>query len=976
VGYRSSIIVGRDDELRTVGDAVAAARAGRGGAVFLVGESGIGKSRLTETAADLGFAADMRLLRGRGSTIGPTVPYRSLTEALLSLLRVGDPIDVSALGPYRPILGRLIPDWGAPPDEPDGGSLVILAEAVLRLTGLAGQGRGCLITLDDLQDADPETLAVVEYLIDNLDRQPTLLIGTIRADDCPALALARSASQRGTALLIELDRLKRPDVRLLAGACLDIGPAEVPDQAIELLWAGSAGNPFLVEELVTAMVDGGLLVADGSRWRMTGDSGTTLPATFLRSVSRRVDQLGPRAREVLSVAAVLGRRFPVAILRKVSGLEYRELLSHLHGELAAQLVTPDDQTPDWYAFHHSLIVEALLTLLTSAEHAALARRVADAVETVYPGLPGEWCQVCAALRLDAGDPNAAGLLFAEAGRRALTQGAAQSAVALLDQAWELLASDPAARADALEAQLYALAEAGMVDRALAAVQLLTSVGAGLDPTRRARLHTRLAWVAMVVGRPTDGLTQVAAARALLGADASPEDIAKVDVVAAHLELDLPGQDRLRRAEAMARRVVAVAEEVSLPVLACQAWQLLGALTRPRDPDEATACLEHSRTIAVRHNLPIWEIHALVRLGLDDALRDGTTDRLEQVRQQATRIGSVTARCQAEVNIALQLILRGDYESAETLIDQVLGATIRLKIDELIQFLLVERAVLAGHRGRRPDMERSLAELRRWERHETKHAPRVHGLARAFCALLEEDRPLAVDELAMALRAEDTNPTTFHLAGRYGLNLLLQTLSGHADWSTYEAVTATPASRLRWDRQFALFARAVLAGRSGRAAEASATVAEALAVGAPFAMGRHLGLRLVGEAALVDGWGTPVDWLRAAEEYFHGAEVPAVASACRALLRGAGIRVTQRRDGVADIPASLRTAGVTVREYEVLRLLVERLGNREIADRLHLSQRTVEKHVSSLIAKTGLPNRVALSKLATFAPVNGHQISLG
>jgi DNA-binding NarL/FixJ family response regulator len=74
-------------------------------------------------------------------------------------------------------------------------------------------------------------------------------------------------------------------------------------------------------------------------------------------------------------------------------------------------------------------------------------------------------------------------------------------------------------------------------------------------------------------------------------------------------------------------------------------------------------------------------------------------------------------------------------------------------------------------------------------------------------------------------------------------------------------------------------------------------------------------------------------------------------------------VAQRRNGIERIPSPLRSAGVTVREYEVLRLLADRLGNREIADRLHLSLRTVEKHVSSLIFKTGLPNRIALSKFA-------------
>src|SRR5256885_8687504 len=206
VGRRSSVIVGRDTELRSIRTALDAARSGRGGAVFLVGESGIGKSRLAVAAADLAFAADMRLLRGRGSVIGPMVPFRSLTEALLSLLRAGEDIDVEALGPYRSILARLIPDWGEPPSTQDGASVVILAEAVLRLTGIAGQDRGCLMTLDDLQDADAETLAVVEYLIDNLAQQPVLLIGTIRSEQCPALQLARSAAQRGTGGVIELDR--------------------------------------------------------------------------------------------------------------------------------------------------------------------------------------------------------------------------------------------------------------------------------------------------------------------------------------------------------------------------------------------------------------------------------------------------------------------------------------------------------------------------------------------------------------------------------------------------------------------------------------------------------------------------------------------------------------------------------------------------------------------------------------------------
>ena len=964
---RSSTVVGRDTELRTVEDALTAAAAGRGGAVFFVGESGIGKSRLTAASADHAYAANMVLMRGRGSVIGPMVPFRSLTEALLSLLRADVELDVSALGPYRPVLARLVPDWGAPAAQQDGssaGSLVILAEAVLRLTGLVGAGRGCLLTLDDLQDADAESLAVVEYLIDNLDRQPTLLLGAIRNEPCPALDLARSAARRGTCTLLELDRLSRADLAELVGSCLDVPAADVPAPAVDLLWAGSAGNPFLTEELLAGIVDGGLLVPAGDGWRMAEDRPKDVPATFARTVARRVDTLGPQAHELLSVAAVVGRRFPLSVVQAVTGLSDRELLSHLHGDPGTQLVMPDELQPDWYAFQHRLIREALLTLMTPARQARLSAEVADAIEAVHPGLPGEWCQITATLRLGAGDQIAAGRLFAEAGGRALTQGAASSAVGLLDKAWDLQTGDESGeRASTLENLLYALAEAGLVERALASVGTLAQVGP-LDARRRARLHTRLAWAGQVAGQGEPSRAQIAAARALLGPDADPADTAPIDIVEAHCALDHPGAESVRTAETLARRAATVAEDVPLPAVACQAWLTLGALLRTKEPVEATACMERARAIAAEHDLPIWEIHALVRLGSDDGLHDGRLDRLEQARQQATLVGAVVARYQAEQSIALFMILAGDFATAENMLEQVFAAATRLKLVENTHYVTLLRAVLAGHRGRRKEMDEALAVFRRLAGDSKPlNTPRVYGLARTFCALLEENRARAMTEQAGALRAEETSPTVYQLGGRFGMNLLLRALDGSIDATEFESVATAPGAGLRWDRMFALFGRAVLTGRSGDGAGATSVVAAAVSVGAPYEMGRHLGLRLVAEAALADGWGTPVDWLRDAEDYFHAADVPAVASACRALLRNSGVRVGQRRTGLTEIPAALRSAGLTVREYEVLRLLADRLGNREIADRLHLSPRTVEKHVSSLITKTGLPNRIALSEFA-------------
>lgn len=959
-------MVGRDDELRTVELALTAARGSHGNAVFVVGESGIGKSRLAAAAADSGFVAGMTVLRGRSSSVGPLVPFRPLTEALMSLLRDSRPADFSELGPYRLVLAKLIPDLGPPAAGTESESLAVLAEAVLRLCGLVGREHGCLFVLEDLQDCDAETLAVLEYLVDNLGQQPTVLLGTIRAQPSPALDLARSAVQRRSGLLIELASLGAQDVRRLAASCLEVDSAGVPDQLASQLWAASGGNPLFVEELLSGMLDGRLVVRDAVGWRVTGELSTKVPTTLARAMADRLDAIGQRGRELLSIAALIGPRFTVTVLQTATGFNDRELLSSLHAELTAELVAPDEQLPDWYAFRHPLIVDVLLSLLTPAERGRLARQAADAVDAAYPGLPAEWCQISADLRLQSGDPARAGRQLAEAGRRATAQGAASSAVTLLEKALHLLTheGDMQARADTLADLLYALAEAGLVERAVSLAAELEHVAGLLSRPSQARLHTRLAWAAVVAGRSGDGLAQVAIARDLVGPDASDQDRAPIDVVAAHLAMDLPGPDQIRLAESLARRAADVAEAADLPVIACQAWQFLGAVRRRRDLDEATACLERARQIAVRHQLLMEEIHALIRLGSDDLLRHHRLDRLEQGSLQASRAGAVTARYMADAGIALGAVLQGDFAAAETLLDQVLASTMRLKLLETTRYALLVKAVLGAHQGRRRAMNAALADLRRWGGDNPQNTPRAYGLARAWCSLLEEDRSRALRELTRAHAADEQSPTVFQLSGRFGIHLLLRVIDGTADDAQYQAVTAAPLSKLRWDRQFGLLAGAVLAGRAGRPERAAQAVAEAIEVAAPYVVGRNMGLRLVSEAAIADGWGAPVEWLRAAEEYFHVSEVPAVASACRALLRRAGAPIYRHRRDLQDLPAELRAFGVTFREYETLQLLRLRLSNREVAGRLHISPRTVEKHVASLIAKTGQRDRIALGEFGS------------
>ena len=967
---RAPVVVGRDEELRVLDRMLADAGAHRGRAVFLVGEPGIGKTRLARFAAGAAFDRGMRVLRGRGSTIGPIVPFRPLAEALMSLLRAGDGLNLRELGPYQPALGRLVPEWspeaGGPEEQRPAHSVLVLAEAVLRLLAVVGRTQPCLLVLEDLHDADAETLAVVDYLVDNLDQAPAALLVTTRADPGPALDVVRLAAQRQAGVLVELRRLDERQVRRMVGLCLEAEDHEVPAEVVQRLWADSAGNPFVVEEMLHGLVNGGLLVRGPDGWQVLGELRIDVPSALVRLIAHRTDRLGPQGREVLSVAAVLGHRFPLSVLRRVTGLDDRALLSHLHAGVAAQLVTPDEPVPDWYAFRHPLTAEALLAQMPPPHRAELARRTADAVRHLHPELSGEWCALVASLRLDAGQTAEAGALLAEAGRRALADGAAGSAVRLLDHAHRLLASevDVAVRADVLDSLLPALAEAGQFERAFALVDAVAELSAaGLGRVRRAELHTKLAQVANTAGRWTDGMAHVDTARALLGADATDEHTARLDAVAAFLTLNLEVPDRIESAEFLARRAADAAKRVPLPEVGCETWQLLGVLARDRDLAEATECFSRARALAEEHGLPIQRVYAVIRQAGLDWLAEGRAAELAEAREEALLIGAISVAYNVDSILGLDAVLRGQYAAAAERLTRIIADSRRLQLRNLTLYGLMARATAAAHQGKRAEMDAAIEAFDEVGGVGSQERPLCFGLARAFCALLEEDRAAAGHDLARAIAHEAETPTVYHLAGRHGLKLLLDALSGALDLDAYRAVTRSPAARMRWNRGFAQFALAVLLGRLGREAEAAQAVRAAREAAAIHPLARHLGLRLVAEAAVADGWGEPVGWLRGAEEYFHEAGHAAVASACRGLLRQVGASVPQRRTGSDQVPRELRALGVTVREFEVFRLLAGRLGNKAIATRLHISPRTVEKHVASLIAKTAHPDRESLSAFA-------------
>ncbi|WP_051799293.1 BTAD domain-containing putative transcriptional regulator [Catenuloplanes japonicus] len=950
-------VVGRQDELATLHGLAEAASQGTGGAVFVVGEPGMGKSRLATEAGLLATAAGLRVLRGRAAA--PAVQFRPLSEALFSALRRTGVPDTPDLLPYRPALSRLLPELRSVRLPGPDDSLVVLAEAVLRLCVRIGDSRGALLILEDLHDADADTLAVLDYLVDNARPEPLLLLGTLRPDPGPALELVLAARRRRSATVLELPRLTDGAIRELAAGCLDVPPEDVPGPVLTRLLDTADGVPLHVEELLAGMVSDRALVRSGPRWFVPGAVSAAVPATLAATLTGRADRLSTRSRTLLTVSALLGRRFPATVAGLAAGLTEAALADCLREAVEARLLTPDGG-PGEYAFRHALTAEALRDRLLPAERATLSRRAAEALETTDPALIDGGERLTGELWESAGEPDRAARMFATAAGRAAVQGGVSTQVTLLERALSLADGDvrDSLTADLTEALIDGYADAGRISEAL-------GLGARFrphpDPARRASVHLRLARTAAAAGRWQWGMRELSQVRRLIGRTADPALSARVDVVAARLAFGHPSRGRRVAAERLAARALRAAERSGQPDVACGALEMLGRCARLRDLDEADGLYERGLALAVAHGLFSHRITMLYHLGAHDGIRGADPRGLESALVVAQQAGAVVTALNIALETAIVRICRGEYEAALAATARCEETAGRLRLAHTALLALGIRIIATAHRGDAPATAVLLDRFRAAGGAEDDLATAVHGFGLGVLHLLHEEPDLAAAELDRAVADEAARPASY-LSFVHGPALLLSVLAGRSGKDACAALAESAQVQAGWNRQFLLLAEAVLHGRCGARAEAEESAARFLELSVRYPLAHHLGLRLVVPAAVEDGWGAPASWLRTAEAFFH-VSAPPVAQACRGLLRRVGAPVPQHRQGSDALPPVVRARGITVREFEVLGLVAARLGNAEIGRRLFLSPRTVERHVTALLAKTGHTDRTGLADFA-------------
>jgi DNA-binding CsgD family transcriptional regulator/tetratricopeptide (TPR) repeat protein len=964
------VLVGRDKEIQVLLDGLDRAADGHGGTAFVVGEPGVGKSRLVREVSRRAVTSGFSVLTGRAVSGAVPVAFRPLAEAVQGGLRQRGELDLSELRPFSPALGRLLPQWRT--HEPAYGvdSPVVLGEGLLRLLRVLEGERGCLLVLEDLHWADRESLAVLEYLADNVVGERIVCLGTLRADaDGAGRELIWSLVDRRAARLVELARLDEEATIRLARACL--GSAPLPGEVEAFLGANADGLPFLVEELLAGLVGAGVLVEQDGCWSIAGPLDGRVPPTFADAVGRRLDALPGPARGVLQAAAVLGRRFDWSLLPAVTGLAEADVVAALRQAVGAQLVTAE---PDGFRFRHALTRDAVLGGLVAPERASLAGRALTAVVQSDNDLPAARCELGAELAEAAGDRvRAAGLLLA-AGRRGMAAGALATAEATLARARSLVPDDAALAASIDEALTGVLALAGHVDRAfelgdrlLARPHLVAHL-----PVRGAELRLRLARAAIAAGRWPVAADLLADARNALAVErAGARDApaveqaavmdgwaARIDALEAQVAL---GLGRLDQADRLAAAALAVADRTGSPALACEAWEVTGRVARQRDLHAAEAAFAREWEIADAHGLELWRLRALHELGTVDQLRTESVDRLRQARQLAVGVGAVALVATLDLQIAAGLVKQFRPDEGLVAAQASAEASRRLRLATL-PMALVLQATAHAQRGETTQMRACLGQALELAPDDLDVCGSAWGHCRATASLLAEDRGRALTEMETGARFLRQSAAT--VAPPFlGLHVLLLAVDGEDATAVAgaERVRGSAAIRHQIVASLLTYAEAVLLGRAGRGVEATAVVAAADAEMGPLVdWYRQYARRLTAEAALADGWGAPVDWLREAAAYFTTRGEQPIAAACRALLRRAGAPVPRPGRGDPLVPADLRALGVTSREADVLVLVAEGLTNQELAARLHLSPRTVEKHVASLLAKTGCRRRAQLA----------------
>jgi tetratricopeptide (TPR) repeat protein len=497
-----SRFVGRQRELAILGELLAQVEAGRGQVVGIVGEPGVGKSRLCYELTQVQRTHGWRILESSPSAYGKETPYLPVIDLLKAYFQLDardegqvlrdkvigklQTLDES-LGPTLPAVLALLdvpvedPSWQA--FEPSQRRQRTL-EACKRLLLRESQVQPLLLVVENLHWIDSETQAFLDLLVDSLPTARILLLVNYRPEYQHGWGSKTSYTQ------LRLDPLPAASADKFLHALLGDDPSLAPLK--QLLIARTEGNPFFLEESVRTLVETGVLVGEPAAYRL-GRAQPTLqvPGTVQGVLAARIDRLSPETKRLLQTAAVIGTEVPVPLLQAIAERPEDPLQHGLTDLQAAEFLYETRLFPEReYTFKHALTHEVAYGSLLQERRRVLHARIVETLEVLSPDRLAEQVEHLAhhALRGEVWDKALAYLR--QAGEKAMARSAHRNAVGYFEQAIRALSYLPEHR-DTIEQAIdlrlalrSALQPSGDLRRILALLREAESLAAALDDPRR------------------------------------------------------------------------------------------------------------------------------------------------------------------------------------------------------------------------------------------------------------------------------------------------------------------------------------------------------------------------------------------------------------------------------------------------------------------------------------------------------------
>jgi class 3 adenylate cyclase/tetratricopeptide (TPR) repeat protein len=496
-----SAFVGRDTELAQLHEALDRASGGHGQVVAVVGEPGVGKSRLCWEFTHSHRSAGWLICEASSVSYGKAMAYLPVIDLLKSYFRIeghddGERIREKVTGKLlardrqlEPWLPALLSLLDVPVDDPQWERLdpaqrrQQVLDGIRRLLLHESQIRPVLIFVEDLHWIDSETQALLDGLIESLPSARVLLLVSYRPEYLHGWA--RKTYYRH----LRIDPLPSKSAAALLASLLGLHPSLEPLQRRLAEW--TEGNPLFLEESVRTLIETGVLVgAHGALLLAKDVTQIHVPASLEALLAARIDRLAPEDKRLLQAAAVIGKDVPLALLQAVAELEDDSLTRGLARLQAAEFLYEIRLFPDLeYTFKHALTHEVAYSALLQDRRRALHVRIVEAMERLYANRPAEQLERLAHHALAGGDWRRAVVYLGEAGAKASLRYAKRDSVACCEQALAALAHLPESRQTREQAAelrfnlAHSLFSVGQLQRAKESFLLAETLAGALDDHR-------------------------------------------------------------------------------------------------------------------------------------------------------------------------------------------------------------------------------------------------------------------------------------------------------------------------------------------------------------------------------------------------------------------------------------------------------------------------------------------------------------